>query len=249
MASAHTTDVSDRAHLPFDRSAAETPVTRVDCWLAAQVQRTIADGPVRLELWDGRRAAGAPDRAAGDLLVGDRRALVGLVVNPNLYFGEAYMAGRIRIRGSLSEVIYALSRSSAAEQTPWERLSGLASRVNDVAAARRNVHHHYDLGNDFYAMWLDPEMVYTCAYYPDDATSLDAAQRAKMDLICRKLQLRAGERVLEAGCGWGALALHMARHHGVRVQAFNLSTEQLRWARARARREGLEDRVEFIEDD
>jgi cyclopropane-fatty-acyl-phospholipid synthase len=98
-------------------------------------------------------------------------------------------------------------------------------------------------------MWLDRELVYTCAYYPEAETGLDAAQRAKMDLVCRKLRLRPGERVVEAGCGWGALALYMARHYGVRVQAFNLSIEQLRWARARARREGLDDRVEFIEDD
>ena len=87
----------------IESDAASRPVTAVDRRLAAAVQRTIADGPVRLELWDGRRADGAPDRAAGDLLVGDRRALVGLAVNANLYFGEAYIAGRIRIRGSLTE--------------------------------------------------------------------------------------------------------------------------------------------------
>jgi cyclopropane-fatty-acyl-phospholipid synthase len=250
MATAHTPGVSDRPDLQFGRSdLAGAPVTRVDRWLAAQVQRTIADGPVRLELWDGRLADGAPDRAAGGLLIGVRRALIGLAVNPDLYLGEAYMSGRIRVRGSLTEVIYALSRSSAADPSPWERLSALAAHVNDVATSRRNVHHHYDLGNDFYSLWLDREMVYTCAYYPDEAMSLEAAQRAKMDLVCRKLQLRPEERVVEAGCGWGALALHMARHYGVRVKAFNLSIEQLSWARARARREGLDDRVEFIEDD
>ncbi len=251
MASAPTTDVSNRADLSLDRSQAATSqrVTAVDRWLAAKVQRSIADGPVRLELWDGRRADGAPDRAAGDLLVGDRRALVGLAVNANLYLGEAYMAGRIRIRGALDEVIHALSRSGAANPSRWERASALLARANDVAAARRHVQHHYDLGNDFYALWLDADMVYTCAYYADETMSLDEAQTAKLDLVCRKLQLRAGETVVEAGCGWGALALHMARHYGVRVQAFNLSGEQLRWARARARREGLDGRVEFIEDD
>ena len=250
MASAPTTDVSDRTNLAIDRSAAASrPVTAVDRRLAAAVQRTIADGPVRLELWDGRRADGAPDRAAGDLLVGDRRALVGLAVNANLYFGEAYIAGRIRIRGSLTEVINALSRSSAANPSRWERATAFVARANDVTAARRNVEHHYDLGNGFYSLWLDPDMVYTCAYYADEAMSLDEAQKAKLDLVCRKLQLRPDETVVEAGCGWGALALHMAREYGVRVRAFNLSGEQLRWARARARREGLDSRVEFIEDD
>jgi len=251
MASAPTTGVSDRGDLSIDRSdeSSSRQVTAVDRWFAAQVQRTIADGPVGLELWDGRRADGAPDTTVGDLLVGDRRALLGLAVNPDLYLGEAYMAGRLRIRGSLTEVVHALSRSSAANPSRWERASALIARANDVTAARRNVQHHYDLGNDFYSLWLDSDLVYTCAYYADEAMSLNEAQRAKLDLVCRKLQLRAGERVVEAGCGWGALALHMARYYGVHVQAFNLSGEQLRWARDRATREGLAGRVEFIEDD
>ena len=250
MASAPS-DVSGRTNLSINRSdaASSRHVTAVDRWLAGAVQRTIADGPVRLELWDGRRAAGAPDRAVGDLLVGDRRALLGLAVNANLYFGEAYMAGRIRVRGSLNEVIDALSRSRAANPSRWERAKAFLARVNDIGAARRNVEHHYDLGNDFYSLWLDDEMVYTCAYYADGAMTLDEAQRAKLDLVCRKLQLRPGETVFEAGCGWGALALHMAQKYGVRVRAFNLSPEQLHWARARAAREGLNGRVEFIEDD
>jgi cyclopropane-fatty-acyl-phospholipid synthase len=250
MASAPT-GVSRRTDLSIDRSdsASSHHVTTFDRWLAAAVQRTIADGPVRLELWDGRRAAGAPDRAAGDLLVGDRRALIGLAVNPDLYFGEAYTAGRIRVRGPLRDVIHALSRSSAANPSRWERAAAFLARANDIGAARRNVEHHYDLGNDFYALWLDAGMVYTCAYYADEAMTLDEAQKAKLDLVCRKLQLRPGEMVFEAGCGWGALAIHMAREYGVRVRAFNLSREQLHWARASAEREGLADRVEFIEDD
>src|SRR5690606_20916889 len=123
----------------------------------------------------------------------------------------------------------------------------LASR-NTTRAGRRNVHRHYDLGNDFYASWLDPQLVYTCAYYPDPSTPLDAAQVAKLDLVCRKLQIRPGDRVIEAGCGWGALALHMAREYGARVRAFNVSREQLTYARERAAREGLSDRVEFLAD-
>jgi cyclopropane-fatty-acyl-phospholipid synthase len=175
--------------------------------------------------------------------------LLGLAFNPDLYFGEAYTAGRVRVHGSLTEVVTALSRSTAARPSRWERAADLLARANDGATARRNVHHHYDLGNDFYAMWLDADMVYTCAYYPDEVMTLEAAQQAKLDLVCRKLQLRAGETVVEAGCGWGALALHMARRYGVRVKAFNLSAEQMQWARDRARREGLGSRVEFIEDD
>ena len=224
-------------------------VTALDWWLATRIQRTMDDGPVRLELWDGSSPYRLPDRPAGDLVVADRRALLGLAVHPNLYFGESYMSGRVLVRGPLPAVVEALSRSSAG-RSPWqERISSALSRSNTPAAARRNVHHHYDLGNDFYRLWLDPEMVYTCAYFATPDTSLAEAQVMKLDLVCRKLRLRAGETVVEAGCGWGALALHMARRYGVRVKAFNISKEQLAFARERAAREDLAGRVEFIDDD
>src|SRR5437763_787831 len=90
-------------------------------------------------------------------------------------------------------------------------------------------------------------MVYTCAYYPTPEYTLEAAQVAKMDLVCRKLRLGRGERVIEAGCGWGSLALFMAANYGVSVRAFNVSVEQIAYARERAARAGLSDRVEFIE--
>src|SRR6185436_5534552 len=100
-----------------------------------------------------------------------------------------------------------------------------------------------------YRLWLDEEMVYTCAYFPTPEASLEEAQVAKLDLVCRKLQLKPGERVIEAGCGWGSLALYMARHYGVTVRAFNVSSEQIAYARGRAEREGLSDRVEFVQED
>ena len=158
------------------------------------------------------------------------------------------MAGRLDVRGPLEPVVEALSRLSL---TPsWRaRLARMVAIPNSLRAARDNVHHHYDLGNSFYQQWLDQELVYTCAYFERPELSLDEAQRAKLDLVCRKLQLRPGDTVVEAGCGWGALALFMARHYGVRVKAFNLSTEQLAFARDRAASEGLTDRVEFIDDD
>jgi cyclopropane-fatty-acyl-phospholipid synthase len=122
-------------------------------------------------------------------------------------------------------------------------------RSDSLAQARENIHRHYDLGNDFYRLWLDEQLLYTCAYFPTPDTSLEQAQVAKMDHVCRKLRLRPGERVVEAGCGWGALALHMARHYGVKVRAFNISQSQLAVAREWAEREGLVGRVEFVEGD
>jgi cyclopropane-fatty-acyl-phospholipid synthase len=118
-----------------------------------------------------------------------------------------------------------------------------------MRAAQANVHHHYDIGNEFYRLWLDENMVYTCAYFPTAEAALEDAQIAKFDLVCRKLQLRPGERVIEAGCGWGTFALHMARRYGVSVRAFNISSEQIAYARDRAREQGLMAAVEFVADD
>jgi cyclopropane-fatty-acyl-phospholipid synthase len=124
-------------------------------------------------------------------------------------------------------------------------------RVHDNSrqGSRKNIHRHYDLNVNFYKLWLDQRMVYTCAYFPTVSASLEDAQVAKMDHICRKVRLQRGDRVVEAGCGWGALALHMAKHYGVTVKAFNISHEQIAFAREQAMREGLTEQVEFIEDD
>lgn len=218
-------------------------------WLAERLQRAIAPAAVRLELWDGSAPVSAPSRPIGELLVRDRRTLVALAVNPDLSFGEAYMAGRLEIRGAIDRVVEALTEVTRKEPSLVERARAALALPNTLTDSRRNVHHHYDLGNDFYEQWLDHNLVYTCAYFERPDMSLDDAQRAKLDLVCRKLRLRPDETVIEAGCGWGALALHMARAYGARVRAFNVSREQLAYARDRAAREGLSTRVEFIDDD
>ena len=200
-----------------------------------------------MELWDGSSPYDDAAAPVGSLIIHDRRTLIGLALDPDLQFGESYMAGRLEVRGPLEPVVEALTRLSPPHPSWRDRLT--LTVPNTFSASRRNVHSHYDLGNDFYQLWLDRHLVYTCAYYANEQMSLDEAQLAKLDLVCRKLRLRRGERVLETGCGWGALALHMARHYGVHVRAFNISLEQLSFARERAAREGLADRVEFIDDD
>ena len=217
-------------------------------WFARLLQRRLAPARVRLELWDGSSPYPSSQPAIGALVVDDPRTLRGILFNPHLQFGEAYMAGTLRVRGDLEPVLEAVSRLSL---TPtWrERVSLHVPSANSVPRSRRNVHHHYDLGNDFYAGWLDRQLLYTCAYFDRPDVPLEDAQVAKMDLVCRKLRLQPGETVVEAGCGWGALALHMAREYGVHVKAFNLSKEQIAYARARAARDGLAGQVEFIEDD
>ncbi len=144
----------------------------------------------------------------------------------------------------------------AMEETPRFRRRSLPDayrrnqpRLNSLDGSRDNIHHHYDIGNDFYQLWLDAEMLYTCAYFPDPTISLEAAQLAKMELVCRKLRLQPGQSVVEAGCGWGGLARYMAKNYGVKVQAYNISSEQIAYARQRAGEEGLAGQVEYIKDD
>ncbi len=226
------------------------PARPWDRWLLGLVQRHLQGAAVRLRLWDGS-AAGPPEASAvGTIVISDRPTLIGLARDPDVTFGDAYMQGRLDVEGDLLALLegtFRAQRLNASLHTDW--LRSLAAGSNTLRRARENIHHHYDIGNDFYALWLDSQMVYTCAYFADQAMTLEDAQLAKMDHICRKLRLRPGEQVIEAGCGWGALALHMAKYYGVYVRAFNISSEQIQFARRRARDTGLSERVEFVEDD
>ena len=235
--------------VPVRRTAVRRGATALDRRLATALQRTIEAVRVGVELWDGSSAYAAAAPPVGHLVFHDRLALLAVIVNPDLYFGEMYMAGRLDVRGGLIPVVEALSRSVSPEVSWKQRLRAAMALPTTRSRARRNVHHHYDLGNDFYRLWLDDDLAYTCAYFADPSMSLEAAQRAKFDLVCRKLRIQPNDTVVEAGCGWGALALYAARHYGARVRAFNVSREQLAFARDRARREGLADRVEFVDDD
>ena len=107
------------------------------------------------------------------------------------------------------------------------------------------VRYHYDAGNEFFALFLDPSMTYSCAYFKGGATTLEEAQQAKLDLVCPKLALQEGERVLDVGCGWGSFAIHAARNYGVDVLGVTLSEEQVKLGRERVREAGLEDHVEL----
>jgi cyclopropane-fatty-acyl-phospholipid synthase len=205
-------------------------------------------------LWNGERIALAGDATVATLRIADRRTLLRLCTDPDVQFGDLYSAGKIEVEGDLLRMIedlYVGAANAGRSISFTRRLAQWRHRRprNTLTGSRDNIHHHYDIGNEFYKLWLGRTMAYTCAYFPTPEVTLDDAQVAKMDHVCRKLRLSAGERVVEAGCGWGGLALHMARHYGVKVRAFNISREQIRYARERAQEEGLANQVEFVEDD
>jgi cyclopropane-fatty-acyl-phospholipid synthase len=249
----HTASASKPAAWLPTASAEHGQASLPDRWLVRRLLQSVGQPPVTIALWDG--TVFLPDGAEpiARLVIHERRALQKLVTNPEYEFGELYSAGRIDIEGDLAAFLDTIYRhlAAASEEGLRARFLRALSRHthNTEERARDNIHYHYDIGNEFYKLWLDEQMVYTCAYFPTPEATLEQAQRAKLDYVCRKLRLRPGERVVEAGCGWGALALHMARHYGVRVKAYNISREQIAYAQAQARRERLQDRVEFIEDD
>ena len=225
--------------------------TALDRWLLRTMIAALPGAGYEVVLWDGSRAG---EKTGMQVRIRDRAALWQVIRNPSLEFGDLYSAGRIEVQGDLvaflEHTYVALDAGRAAMASPWWRLwSDPAPHPRTLAAARENIKSHYDLGNDFYGLWLDQAMQYTCAYFPEPGMTLEAAQRAKMDHVCRKLRLRPGMRVFEAGCGWGGFALHMAREYGVEVHAWNISREQVRFAAERARREGLGGRVTYVEDD
>lgn len=124
---------------------------------------------------------------------------------------------------------------------PWMRAQ-LGFNPQSLRRSRQSIHEHYDLGNAFFRTVLDPRMVYSCALWSEGASTLEEAQEAKLDLLCRKLCLEHGDRLLDIGCGWGALVLHAARHYGVDALGVTLSVPQAEWANARIREQGLGDR-------
>ncbi|MGB6605848.1 MAG: cyclopropane-fatty-acyl-phospholipid synthase family protein [Steroidobacteraceae bacterium] len=226
----------------------------LDHWLLTRLRTLLADPPIELAVAGGARVGPAPGASVVRVTFASRATLLRILRDPGLRFGDAYSDGQVTVEGdlvSLLESVYRAGAASGTRQKPLKRVAQLLHRphANTLAGSRDNIHHHYDMGNRFYELWLGATMAYTCAYYPTPAATLDEAQTAKMDHVCRKVQLKAGESVVEAGCGWGALALHMARRYGVRVRAFNISHEQVAYARERAAREGLADRVEYVEDD
>jgi cyclopropane-fatty-acyl-phospholipid synthase len=223
--------------------------------------------PVHVEFWDG--SSFGPEDAPARIVVRSPRALQRIIRSPGeLGFGRAYVAGDLDVEGDIYPVLalhdvrpqlrigpgeWATAVRAAAgggalkvgrlPLVPEEaRLHGRRhTKARDAAA----ISHHYDVGNDFYRIVLGPSFTYSCAYFASPDQTLEDAQRDKHELICRKLRLRSGERLLDVGCGWGSMAIHAAKTRGVRVVGVTLSQPQADLAAKRAAEAGVADRVEI----
>ena len=199
--------------------------------------------PLRLRLWDGHEFNFGPTPSV-TIVVKDP-TLVAQFTHPSLdLLGSAFVEGRLELEGSISEAIRVCDELSQAlldddEDTTPPRV------YHDKATDAESISYHYDLSNDFYQLWLDRDMAYSCGYFETGEESLDEAQQAKFRLLCRKLRLKPGEYLLDVGCGWGGLARFAAREYGVKVFGITLSKEQLKLARERVNAEGLQDKVDL----
>jgi len=232
-----------------------TPETRQEEML--ELLRAILGGNPRdfaVHLWNGATlepADGTPPRFI--LHIRQPEGLRALFhPSSDLRVGEAYVRDQLDVEGDMEAAAAAAEALEARQWTLAEQLrlrmkllrlqrgSGVGEEVE--AGKGEPIRYPYDLSNDFHGLWLDPEMIYSCAYFESEDELLEAAQARKLDYVCRKLRLKEGERLLDISCGWGALVRHAVRHYGVRAHGITLNEDQARLARERARAAGLEDR-------
>ena len=219
------------------------------------IEKLMSKGRLTLVMPDGKRTSYGPGGGASlTVRVTDRKTLFAIARNPRLGLGEAYMDGRLIVEdGTILDLMRLVVGANRWEDKgkgraamnkgkgKWKALF----RRNKAKASRRNVAHHYDIGNDLYRLFLDEDLQYSCAYFTDPANSLEQAQADKKAHIAAKLYLKPGQRVLDIGCGWGGTALYLNRVADVDVLGITLSEEQLKVARARAEEAGVADRVKF----
>ncbi|MCM5569616.1 cyclopropane-fatty-acyl-phospholipid synthase family protein [Burkholderiaceae bacterium FT117] len=219
--------------------------------LERQVMRFVEDlrhkkpMPLKVTLWDGSSTA-LSDEPRVELRLRQASA-ARYFLNPTLdKLGEAFVEGLVDVDGDIRDVISiadGLAQVGDTEHGLGKLPSWLARHTRK--SDRKAIEYHYDVSNEFYSLWLDSQMVYSCAYFPNGDEDLATAQTLKLEHVCRKLMIAPGQTLLDIGCGWGALALHAARHHGARVVGVTLSTNQYELARERVRQAGLEDRIEI----
>jgi len=198
--------------------------------------------PLRLRLWNGYELDLGPQPQV-TMVIKDP-GLISQLSHPSLdALGGAYVEGRLELEGPISEVIRLGDALSEALSDDEQR--ALPREAHDKATDAEAISYHYDLSNGFYELWLDPDMVYSCAYFPTGKEDLATAQQAKLRHLCRKLRLQPGEHLLDVGCGWGGLARFAAREFGVQVTGITLSQAQLDLARGRVAADGLQDAVQL----
>jgi cyclopropane-fatty-acyl-phospholipid synthase len=217
--------------------------------LAQWVQdvREKANLPARLVLWDGHQFDFGSFSAPQVTLKVNSASALPLLLEPSLdNLGEAYVKGKIDIEGKLSDIInigYSLARSTVTSASKLARVRRYFS--HSKASDKKAIQYHYDVSNEFYKLWLDENMVYSCAYFENGDEDIGTAQLKKIDHILTKIQVQPGQRLLDIGCGWGALVLRAASKFGAQCVGVTLSQNQFDLATQRVKNAGLQDKIEI----
>jgi cyclopropane-fatty-acyl-phospholipid synthase len=207
--------------------------------------RPAANTPLRLQLWNGMEHDFGPNPRVTVRLQGPGAARH--FFPPSLdNLAEGYVNGHFDVQGPAQDIIHVAARLAHGGVPAKGRFGRMVSALtHDRKRDAQAIAHHYDVSNDFYALWLDPAMVYSCAYFPTASETLAAAQQEKLDHVLTKIMLKPGNRLLDIGCGWGALAIRAAQKFGAQVVGVTLSENQYRLARERVAQAGLSDRVDI----
>lgn len=209
--------------------------------------RTTANLPARLVLWDGQQHDFGRFAAPQVTLKVNSASALPLLFEPSLdNLGEAYVKGKIDIEGKLSDIIsigYSFARSTATKASKLARVRRYFN--HSKTSDKKAIQYHYDVSNEFYKLWLDENLVYSCAYFENGGEDLATAQIKKIDHILTKIQVQPGQRLLDIGCGWGALVLRAAKKFGAECVGVTLSQNQFDVATQRVKAEGLEGQIEI----
>ncbi|MCT4412918.1 SAM-dependent methyltransferase [Leuconostoc pseudomesenteroides] len=221
----------------------------IDKAIYKQILKSSFDAPIDVEFWDGETVHFGEGESIAKIIMHELIPIKEIVAHASLTFGEAYMDGKIEIQGNLQELVTLAYRSqdSFFNNSKFSKLIPKHSHSEKVS--KNDVQSHYDIGNDFYEMWLDKTMTYSCAYFASDSDTLEDAQMNKVRHILNKLHAQEGETLLDIGCGWGTLLFTAAKEYGLKATGVTLSQQQYDFVSDKIKAEGLTGQVTvYLED-
>ena len=221
----------------------------LDKTIYKQIFKASFDAPIDVEFWDGEQVNYGDGDPIAKIKLNELIPIKDIMAHASLTFGEAYMDGKIEINGDLQQLVTTVyeAKDSFMNNSKFSKL--IPKRSHSEKVSKEDVQSHYDIGNDFYQMWLDPTMTYSCAYFASETDSLEDAQWNKVHHILNKLHAKPNETLLDIGCGWGTLIFTAAKEYNLEATGVTLSQEQYDFVKAKIKSEGLEGRVHvFLKD-
>ena len=213
--------------------------------LLDKILKNMFSDTVIVKYWDGEEKTYGSGKPKFKLFIGEDIGISDAADDYSVIFGEAYMNGKVEIEGDIKELVESIYNNKESFLNKEHKiLRKLKDGFYRLKKSRQNIEHHYDIGNDFYKLWLDKSMTYSCAYFKEPDDTLEEAQIHKVEHVLNKLSLKKGQRLLDIGCGWGTLIIKAAKEYGVKCLGITLSREQYTKTQKKIKEEGLESLAE-----